>query len=98
MGVSISVLAHRVMKRTIQFIARLTLILRVSYDAIRHMAAVAVNELIVVLMVFSGATRPCPKYTKHLSYSTKNPNKLMQVLYFPPISLSLIFYESSFKI
>ena len=33
MGVSILVLAHLVMKCTIQFIVRLNLIIRVSYDA-----------------------------------------------------------------
>jgi len=41
MGVSISVLAHIVIKRTIQFIVSLNLFLRVSYKA----AAVAVNGL-----------------------------------------------------
>ena len=46
MGVSISVLAHPFMKCTIQFIARLNLILRVSYDA---MAAVAVNGLRIII-------------------------------------------------
>jgi len=33
MGVSISVLAHLIMKHMIQFIVRLNLILRVNYEA-----------------------------------------------------------------
>ena len=41
-GISISVLAHLVMKRTIKFITRLNFILKASYNA---MAAVAVNGL-----------------------------------------------------
>jgi len=45
MGMSISVIVHLVMKHTIQFIAMQNLIIRVSYNAMPYMVAVAVNGL-----------------------------------------------------